>query len=632
MWLGPFLRRELTTSVRGSRAFGDRRNAAFLTAIVVLGSFLLWDWQEWDRTSIVGSHRFGLATFGLLASGMALLAMGIAGSRVALAIASERDRKSLDALLASEFSSVEIVLGVMAAGLFRIANALAAPLPVVVLMVFLGGVSPAWVVLAGIGLASVVVLMVSFAVVASVESRTGARAVNLGSGLFALWALAPTLFLVFRPWLWPGAPSWLTSAVVAIGDGSPLGLMSNLGGIIPRPGGPVEAVLRMAAWQVGGSLALVAWAIARLRPASRGLYDVEGQATRLRMLRAAMRRPPRRPACYDDPVLWYEMHAARTSNLVMRLLGRAIGLAWLGFLALVTWWLARPAFSELIERGYGPSREAFTMPEVNPFVRLVINKAFTKLTMNVAPGQARLEFNIALRQSATLFVMAYIATAISATVESVKGERRRDTWLGLIATPLTGREILRAKMLGSFWKARESAFTLLGLWTIGLLAGAIHPVGFLASVAFLAISGVFYAALGLSMVLRECDPEKAPFEALAPLWAPVVLVAIGFLTAGPLALAWASLLSYEDVEAVIRSGPFSPFGESTLKDLMGARAVVAAWLAAFAIYAVGAVRLVRANERGFDAAVGRPVRPMEREGVVMPPLSSVSATPRAINR
>jgi hypothetical protein len=342
---------------------------------------------------------------------------------------------------------------------------------------------------------------------------------------------------------------------------------------------------------------------------------VEGQADRLKRIKAAMSRPPRRPPCYDDPVLWYEVHAARRLGRAWRWVHGVIHMGWLVVLAWVTWWFAGPAFSELIERGYGPSREAFAMPEVSPFARLVINNTFSNLKMDAAPGHARLEFNIALRQSALLFVMAFIATVFSVAVEGIKGERRRDTWLGLIATPLSGREILRAKMLGALWKSRDSALTLLGLWTIGLLSGAIHPVGFLASVAFLAVSGVFYAALGLSGALRECGPDKVPFEALSPIWAPIAFGALVALTFGPIALAWASLLTYEDVAAMIRSGPFPQFGDTALKKLMGARLVAAAWLVAFAAFAVGAVRLVRANERGFDASVGRPVRSTGTEGV-----------------
>ena len=125
----------------------------------------------------------------------------------------------------------------------------------------------------------------------------------------------------------------------------------------------------MVAWQVGAGAALVAWAIVRLRPASRSLYDVEGRATHLRTLRAAMRRPPRRPPCGDDPVLWYEIHAARGVGPIQRL-AAGYDVAWVVVLALGTYRFAAPAFSELVERGYGPSREAFSPPELNPLARI----------------------------------------------------------------------------------------------------------------------------------------------------------------------------------------------------------------------------------------------------------------------
>ncbi len=58
----------------------------------------------------------------------------------------------VDALLATQLSGAEIVVGTMAAGLLRAANGLAAAFPLVVLMVFLGGVDPGLVLLSGAGL------------------------------------------------------------------------------------------------------------------------------------------------------------------------------------------------------------------------------------------------------------------------------------------------------------------------------------------------------------------------------------------------------------------------------------------------------------------------------------------------
>ncbi len=609
MSIGLFLRRELIASVRGARAFADRRNAGLLMAAIVAGGFVLWDWVGWDRASVGGNYWFALAMFGMMVAGQACLTVMFLVPEVGAAIALERERKSLDALLATRLGSAEIVLGTMAAALFRYANCLAATLPIVALMMFLGGVDRSWTILAGGTLASLAFLVAAASVAASVGARTGSRAVTLATGVLMLGFVFPSLYVVLRPHIWPGAPGWLTSIVVAMTDASPLGLMSNLVGAIPRPGGVVGAVSRMMAWQIGIGAAMVVWAIVRLRPASRAVYDVEGRITRLRMLRAALRRAPRRPPCGDDPVLWYEVYSTRGVGPIQRFVDRLMRVVWFVALAVGTYWFAAPAFSELLERGYGPSREAFTPPELNPLVRFLVSTTYSNLALGPAPGQARLEFNIMIRQLTSLFALGYVMGIFGAAIEGVKGERKRDTWLGLIATPLTGWEILRGKMLGAIARTRQAVFLMVGLWTIGLLAGAVHPLGFLAELAFLAASGWFYAAQGHVIALKEVDPERRGFDAISPLQILPAILTMIFLTAGPVALGWASLLTYEDVHAAIHAGPFPAFGEAKIKAYMGARGVVAACLAGMSVLAIAAVLLTRSNARGFDKAVGRPMRP-----------------------
>jgi ABC-type transport system involved in multi-copper enzyme maturation permease subunit len=615
---GPFLSRELATSARSSRAFSERRIAAILAGATVLGACLGWDWNDWDRSSILGAHRFGLAVFGMMVFGMIILAFGVVVQQVAGAIASERDRKSLDALLASRFSSFEIVLGAVATGLFRYANVLAASVPVVVLMVYLGGVAPIWAVLAVVGLASTACLLAGFSVVASVEARTRARAVVVAMAMFAAWLALPTLYLViFRPFVWSGAPEWLTTVAVAVLDSSPMGLLSNLLGVMPRPGGPIGAVGRMAAWQLAWTLALVAWATVRLRPASRGLYDVEGERGRIKRLKAALRRPPRRPPCSDDPVFWCEAYSSRAKGLFEKLAGRAINLALIAGVAVGTWWFAGPAFAELAARGYGASPEGFAPLEMNPVLRLIIKARLPALSSNSPPGQARMEFNVVLRMLTASMILWLTATIFSLAFESIKGERRRDTWIGLLATPLTPREILRGKALGALWKLRWAAFTLVAPLTVGLLAGAVHPLGYLATLAFLAALGLFYADLGLLMALQEWDPEKQGKSSASLIYLPILLVGSALLTAGPIALAWASLLTYEDIDAAIRSGPLPEFGEAHIGNWMGARGVMLSLLGGTGALALGTIWLRRRNERGFDKSVGRPVRmgrPVEGSG------------------
>ncbi len=60
------------------------------------------------------------------------------------------------------------------------------------------------------------------------------------------------------------------------------------------------------------------------------------------------------------------------------------------------------------------------------------------------------------------------ALSIAATgmaAEGIISERARETWDGLIATPLDGRTILRAKMIGAAWRVRWGLI-LLGVYQV----------------------------------------------------------------------------------------------------------------------------------------------------------------------
>jgi len=288
--------------------------------------------------------------------------------------------------------------------------------------------------------------------------------------------------------------------------------------------------------------------------------------------------------------------------------GCLISVVWIGSIALATSWLAVPAFRELAARGYGAAPEAFTMPAWNPLVRVIGDKLIMPAD-GPAAGQARLEFNIALRQFSAFCVWFYVFVIVADAAESVKRERERDTWLGLIATPLTGWEILRAKMLGPVLRRLGGALTLIGLWTVGLMAGAVHPLGFLAAVTGLAVSTWFYSALGVSGSLREGGMERAGHP-LALLVRLVVGVGVMFsLVAISVALAWTSLLSYEDVHAVVHSGAFPQFGATALQRMVGARTVVGVWVVGTTALGAWAFSVTRAMCRDFDVAVGRPTHP-----------------------
>src|SRR5260370_28306864 len=105
MSLGPFLRRELIASVRRGTAFSDRRSAVVLISVVVAACVVVWDWWGWDRASVAGAASLALTTFGLMVTAEVFLTMVFVPAMVAPIIASERDRKSLDSLLATPVSA-----------------------------------------------------------------------------------------------------------------------------------------------------------------------------------------------------------------------------------------------------------------------------------------------------------------------------------------------------------------------------------------------------------------------------------------------------------------------------------------------------------------------------------------------
>ena len=629
MQLGPFIRRALITSARRGAVFADRVAAVIVTAATVAGCTLFWDRLGWDRTTIAGAAWFGVSTFGVVMSILALVASAFACSQAAPTIPSERDRKSLDSLLATRLTSAEIVAGMMTAGLVRSANWLAATLPVVVLVAIAGGVHPRLVFLTAAGVGSSMFATSGLAAVISVYAPNRARAIAMGIGLVLAWIDIPLMFEFLQPRVWPGIPRSLLDAVHCLVDSTPAGVAMGVfePTLVPRPFGLVEAIVRMIAFQICGGSLLILWAIWQLRPASRALYDGDWPAHTRWLWRAIQRRQRQRQPLGDDPILWNELHSQRASSVAGQIaawIGRVVGI---GAVALGTSWFAFPAFAELAARGYGASREGFTTPEINPLSRVLIGKLLLPAG-SAAPGQSRLEFNMALRQFSALFVMLYVAVVCGTAAVGTVHERERDTWHSVIATSLTAWEILRAKMLAALWRARNTGLMLIALWVVGVAAGSIHPLGFLNAVVGLSAIGAFYAAVGVSLSLHLSELKQAdkmllylilcvsPISALAIFLPGSASVFPG--ACSPPFLIWSSLFSYEHVQSVVHSGVMPQFGATSIAPGVSARVVLGACWIGTIVHAAGAFFLARVTCRRFDAIVGRPIRSRDEQLTAIP--------------
>lgn len=612
MVFGPIPGRDLRQMARYRSTFVRRAGMALLLLGVIGVCNLTWDLSRRERTSLAGQARFSRMTFGIIIVIQTLATLGAIPTLIGPAIAVERERKSLDALLTTRLSNAEIVLGTVFSGLVKAWSHLAIGAAIVALMSPLWGIDPRLVVTAYASLIATSYATAGISAVAAVEARTSRRAVSLAVGMWVAWLGGPMLVIFLLPRLWSWGAAWLVPIALPLLDSSPIAVVLNMGGVVRR-GGLIEIMWRMIGLDLAGGTLRILWAIARLRRACRSAYDTETLALIRRLTHPVWRR--RRRACGEAPVLWYEMHKMRQKSELSRLIGEVLGLALLVSYIVLIFWVAKPAFHELVQRGYTASGQRISSPEFHPFVRWMI------LGVNSSPpsGQARAELNTVVRQATGVFYFMFMLLSSCYAAESIITERERDTWSGLLATPLTGREILQGKVLGSLWRNRWYLGLMAGTWTVALVAGAVHPIGFAASLFGLAVTAWFFSVLGVYASLRCHNRESATNLAAFP---PVMLGFSGLallvlpphgasvlMGSGSMPLVgWLCLLSYDDLQVALRTGAFPRLVGAGIQTGEGALAVLATCLIGMTAEAVGAWYLTRRALREFDASVGRPVR------------------------
>jgi hypothetical protein len=219
--------------------------------------------------------------------------------------------------------------------------------------------------------------------------------------------------------------------------------------------------------------------------------------------------------------------------------------------------------------------------------------------------------NAALRQSSTLLFVLLLLSVASAAAVSLTSEREQDTWTSLAGTLLTGREIVRAKIKGALWCSKRLVLALLIMWTVGLLAGAVFPLGAAAAVAGLFVFCGFTSALGVWISLGAKNSTRALFATI--FW--LLVFNAGYLVLIPgtgresdLALAgmmpyleWVSLLSYPDAFGLFSGQGFKVEGTA----MSHSGETLLAYLIAMFGYGIGTLVLTGAAIERLDKAIDR---------------------------
>ena len=337
----PVLNRELMTASRRVGLWGDRGFVAGAVLAIVLVTFAAryyWDGGH-DLPALMSRAAYQSFLWIVLLHG--ILIMGVALAGAAPSIAGEKERRTLDFLLATRLDNAEIVLGKLAACMAVFVADLAAGLPVMLLLHLLGGVDLRLIALAYAGLFTTAFFLIALAIWVS----TRAAGLQQAAGASVLWMIAWLVGHFFVSMVFPRfgirLPGFLKTMNAWLMASSPFGLAMKIGGGATPSGGLLDAVAWMSGLQVAGGALLVIASIAGLRSAYRLNVSGDSQGLVARLTRPGWRLRPR-PPVGDDPILWREMTTSREGPLLM-LVGLVVIQGIYGAIGYVTYSFGRPA-------------------------------------------------------------------------------------------------------------------------------------------------------------------------------------------------------------------------------------------------------------------------------------------------
>ena len=600
MILGPVFQAELVTTSRRRRYYFAR----FAYGLTLL-AMVAWAYAEtsrgWERNpqgmppgfaflASMAAEIFGTFLVTQVAAVLCLTPAIVAG-----AIADERQRKTLHYLLASRLTSLEIVGGKVGARLLQVVVLVLAGLPIMSILSLFGGLDPPLVVAAFAGTLSTAFVLAGMAILVSALARRARDAIVLTYLLEFAWLAGP---LIVGALLGPTSPKtleWLRLAARPVAWLDPFQLVTL---VDPTPG-LLRRIARMVGVQIALGLVFIALAVWRLRPASANAE--KGRSAESWGKRAVAHGEPRspgwvarvfgRPPVGDDPMAWKERHVARL-GIVLRSIGMLASVFAVVFLGDMLLELGRPAFAELGKYGYGDA------------AYLVVHKARDELQGTIA---------FAAASACTIWIVGLAGTAAA----GIPSEREDDTWISLLGTSLTGWEILRGKALGALHRWRVAGLAAVGLWTFGLVAGAIHPLAFALTLALFATYTAFALALGSFVGLRARSTTRAMVATLAVLFVlngGYLMCVVPLVSGSGDLLLTAPIMPYVVAVAAERYAPVQAlFGMYPVDNInMRLDTIVGRLLTcslSLVVYGMAAAVLGVVAIDGFDRAADRPRRP-----------------------
>jgi ABC-type transport system involved in multi-copper enzyme maturation permease subunit len=414
------------------------------------------------------------------------------------AITVEKERQTLDALLATDLRSHEIVLSTFVSRLANLGMLLLVGLPILALLQFMGGVDPN-LVLAGFTASGLT--MISLAGLGTMNSLFARRPRD--AVLRTYLAAVVYLFISGASWLlllptlhlatFPSTDNW--TSPVELEDVVEWGSIGNLpaaaGQLVHeiQKGGHLDVILppmlKKYAW-FHGLVAIGCCVLTVVRFRSKSLEPRELPLEKSRRVRLSrwnrLWHWRARPPVTVRPILWKEMFVDA--------LGR--------------------------RRLWGKLSSGILLAGV--FVPAVHLLSFFGRIRPLGPDDQLIGLlNYWVRGASALIGSAMLVGVAVRAAGCVSGERDRQTLDGLLATPMHNRTILWEKWLGCIFSQRRPWLALAMVWTLGYFTRALHPLAMpYFVVAWLAYAG-FAAGLGMWFSVANRATIKSVFGTLCTL-------------------------------------------------------------------------------------------------------------------
>jgi ABC-type transport system involved in multi-copper enzyme maturation permease subunit len=412
-----------------------------------------------------------------------LVVLFLTPAYVAGAIAEEKDRRTLEFLLATDLRNQEIVLSKLLSRLANLAFLLLGGLPILSLMQFLGGVDPLLVLGGFLATGITMVALAGLSILLSVYAKRPRDAIALTYFvMIAYLGLTPVFLVLLKyvvtsvgalPLTFGSEPFTVLDLTEALCTGNIFIAYSRLAMAVAggaRLTDVLPEMLRDYAWfHLVVTGVCVTWAVARLRAVAlkQASEPATGKAVKVRLRK--------RPPVGSRPMRWKEVHAE--PGLRLGRVGRVIVIALVAFSFVPAVWI-------LIDYYLYP-------PTISRYDNLGVR------------------INIWLRFTSTIVSCLLLLAVAARAAGSISGERDRQTLDGLLTTPLASNTILSAKWLGSVCSVRRGWWWLGAMWFVGAVLGGLNVLAVPLLAAYWLSVAALFAVLGLWFSTTSRTTQRA---------------------------------------------------------------------------------------------------------------------------